>query len=109
MSMIFGRIFFAIMVLGAICLHCTNASGSDQFRFPIRVSENGRYFEDQDGKPVLIQGDSAWSLIAQLNLKEAEYYLNRRKAQGFNSILVNLIEKNILQILRVIGSVRSHF
>jgi hypothetical protein len=30
--------------------------------------------------------------LVQLNLQETEFYLDRRKAQGFNSILVNLIE-----------------
>jgi hypothetical protein len=93
MTMISGRIFIAVLVLASICLNCADVSGSDQFGFPIRVSENGRYFEDQNGKPVLIHGDSAWSLIAQLNLKETEYYLNHRKKQGFNAIIVNLIER----------------
>ncbi|HQK17296.1 MAG TPA: DUF4038 domain-containing protein [Polyangiaceae bacterium] len=61
--------------------------------FPIRVSRNGRHFEDRNGNPFLIHGDTAWSLAAQLNLDDAAHYLDRRKSQGFNSVLVNLIER----------------
>ncbi len=40
-----------------------------------------------------MQGDTAWSLIAELKREDAETYLRDRKARGFNTILVNLIEK----------------
>ncbi|MGA2656509.1 MAG: putative collagen-binding domain-containing protein [Verrucomicrobiota bacterium] len=35
--------------------------------FPLRVSENGRHLVDADGRPFLVIGDAAWSLVAQLN------------------------------------------
>ncbi len=61
-------------------------------QFPLRWSENGRYLVDAQGRPFLIHGDSAWSLIADLTTKEAEIYLDERRARGFNTLLVNLIE-----------------
>lgn len=42
---------------------------------------------------MLIQGDAAWSLIVGTTAAEATWYLDQREAQGFNVILVNLIER----------------
>lgn len=60
--------------------------------FPVRVSNSGRYLEDAGGKPFLLHGDTAWSLIVQLTKEETEEYLENRRQKGFNSIIVNLIE-----------------
>lgn len=48
--------------------------------------------EEADGKPFLLQGDTAWSLMVQLSKEETEEYLENRRQKGFNAILVNLIE-----------------
>jgi len=40
-----------------------------------------------------MQGDAAWSLIVNTTLDEARWYLDQRAAQGFNVLLVNLIER----------------
>jgi hypothetical protein len=61
-------------------------------RFPLKVEPGRRYLSDRQGKPFLIQGDSAWSLIAELTDKEVDKYLADRKRRGFNTILVNLLE-----------------
>ncbi|MGE3776135.1 MAG: DUF4038 domain-containing protein [Pirellulaceae bacterium] len=58
--------------------------------FPVRVSENGRYLEDAGGKPFLLHGDTAWSLILQLSKEDAEEYLENRREKGFNAILTVL-------------------
>lgn len=60
--------------------------------FPIKVSQDHRYFEDAQGRPFLLQGDAAWSLIAELKREDAKTYLEDRSKRGFNAILVNLIE-----------------
>lgn len=60
--------------------------------FPVRVSPNGRYLQDSSGKPFLLHGDTAWSLMVQLTKEETEEYLENRRQKGFNAILVNLIE-----------------
>jgi hypothetical protein len=51
-----------------------------------------RYLIDAQGSPFLIQGDSAWSLIAELTDFQVDQYLDDRQAKGFNTLLVNLIE-----------------
>jgi hypothetical protein len=59
---------------------------------PLRVSKDGRHLEDARGKPFLVVGDAAWSVITALTKPEAEQYLEDRRRRGFNTILVNLIE-----------------
>ncbi|WP_421418234.1 DUF4038 domain-containing protein [Agrobacterium tumefaciens] len=60
--------------------------------FPLRISQDSRHLEDSKGLPFLIVGDSAWSLIGDASLPDAEFYLETRKRQGFNAVLVSLIE-----------------
>lgn len=61
-------------------------------QYPVRVGPDHRHLVDESGAPFLVQGDAPWSLISGLTREEAELYLERRRAQGFNSIIVNLIE-----------------
>ena len=61
-------------------------------RYPLRISPDHRHLIDQSGAPFLILGDAPWSLISGLTKEEAEVYLEGRRRQGFNSIIVNLIE-----------------
>jgi hypothetical protein len=60
--------------------------------FPLRIAPDGRRLVDSTGRPFLIHGDTAWSLMAQLRFEDAESYLQRRSEQHFNTLLVNLIE-----------------
>ncbi|WP_168201343.1 DUF4038 domain-containing protein [Qingshengfaniella alkalisoli] len=61
-------------------------------RFSLAVSADKTHLVDKNGRPFFINGDAAWSLIAELTLDEAEHYLQDRKARGFNALLVSLIE-----------------
>jgi hypothetical protein len=74
----------------------TRASSStasfDKEEFPLRVRPGERYLEDATGKPFLIHGEAAWSLITQLRREDAETYLEDRRRRGFNAITVNLLE-----------------
>lgn len=60
--------------------------------FPIKLSSNGLYLLDNNDQPTIINGDTGWSLIAQLSKEDAEIYLTDRAQRGYNLILVNLIE-----------------
>jgi len=74
------------------CTRLPDPSAQKDYVFPLKVSGNGRYLVDQENRPFRIQGDSAQSLIANLTISEAETYLSDRKAKGFNSINMNLLE-----------------
>jgi hypothetical protein len=60
--------------------------------FPLTLSLGKRYLEDTRGKPFLIHGDAAWSLIADLTREDVDRYLDDRQARGFNALLVSMIE-----------------
>src|SRR5579883_213458 len=49
----------------------------------LKVSANGRYFVDQDGKPFFYLGDTAWLVFQRLDHKELEEYLKDRADKGF--------------------------
>lgn len=69
-----------------------NAAALPPSSFPLRVSDNRRYLVNQNGRPFLVVGDTAWSLIAQLSEGDIARYLDDRQERGLNSIIVNLIE-----------------
>lgn len=68
------------------------AVGSQAVKFPLSVDRSNRFLEDAAGRPFLIHGDAAWSLIAGLTRVKTELYLKDRQARGFNTLLVSLIE-----------------
>ncbi|MEG3614428.1 DUF4038 domain-containing protein [Isoptericola haloaureus] len=55
------------------------------------VSADGRSFQDESGRPVLVRGDSPWSLLTDLSSEEIRDYLAAREEQGFNALLVSLL------------------
>lgn len=67
--------------------------------FPIRVSDNHRYFVDQQGHPFFLLGDTGWLLLSKLGQDQVITYLKDRAQKGFNVIQVMVIhdlgEKNV--------------
>lgn len=66
--------------------------GATAAEFPLQVGADGRHLVDHAGKPFLVLGDTAWSLIAQLSKADIAHYLDDRARRGFNAIIVNLLE-----------------
>ncbi len=66
-----------------------SAAGPD---FPLRVSANGRYLEDQAGAPFPVFGDSAWSAVHNLTPADQATYLDDRLSRGFDAVLIEAIE-----------------
>lgn len=60
--------------------------------FPLRVEAGKRYLVDADGKPFLIHGDTAWSIVGQLNDAEIDLYLQDRASKGVTAILFSAPE-----------------
>jgi hypothetical protein len=52
----------------------------------LKVSSNGRYFVDQDGKPFFYLGDTAWLIFQRLDHTEVDDYLKDRAGKGFSVI-----------------------
>ncbi|HVU26094.1 MAG TPA: DUF4038 domain-containing protein [Opitutus sp.] len=75
-----------------ICLLAAGAFTAGAAEFPLQVSADRRHLETAEGRPFLVAGDTAWSLIAQLREPEARRYLDDRARRGFTAIIVNLLE-----------------
>src|SRR5262247_935715 len=52
----------------------------------LKVTENHRYLQYEDGKPFFYLGDTAWELFHRLNREEATQYLTNRAQKGFTVI-----------------------
>ena len=55
------------------------------------VSANGRYFQDQDGAPLLVKGDSPWAGMTRWSTAQSELYFADRERRGFNASIMSLI------------------
>jgi len=82
-----------VALLTFLCV--TTALAADPPVYPLKVIENGRYFVDQKNQPFLLHGDSPWEILWRLKKEETVEYLDRRAAQGFNAVLVNLIPDSL--------------
>ncbi len=67
----------------------------------LRASNNGRFFEDQNGNPFFYLGDTAWRLFKQLNREQVELYLANRAAKGFTVIQAYVLRG--LQLANIYG------
>lgn len=85
--------FCKLFMLFAISGVLNSSAGSVQERpvFPLKISENHRYFVDQDGKPFLYHADTGWQIFTNLTTEESLEYLSTRKEQGFTTIQVQLV------------------
>jgi chitodextrinase len=72
-----------------------STQGMPAANFPAAVSPNGRYLVDQNGKPYFIQGDSPWFLTESLVAADVDYYLSSRWAQGYNSIILDIVAQSL--------------
>jgi len=52
----------------------------------LKVSPDGRYFVDQEGKPFFYLGDTCWLLFQRPNREEVDEYLTDRATKGFTVI-----------------------
>ena len=75
---------------GALALSLTQQAplvyGSSRTHW--KPSENGRYFVDDYGSPVLVHGDSGWCSVDQLNQTEAKQYLTDLYSRHFNACVI---------------------
>jgi hypothetical protein len=92
----------ALLIAGAVSLHATSM---------VRVSDNGRYLIDSQGKPFLWQGDTEWELTHFLTADDAAALLHARKHQGFTVIQVMATgvfpEWNLQQKVRAPADLRA--
>lgn len=54
----------------------------------LRISENGRYFVTESGKPFIWLADTVWTMPQRLKWDDAEYLMKKRKSQGFTVLQI---------------------
>jgi len=74
-----------VIVLALCCLAAIGRMS------PLQVSENGRFLVEDAGKPFFILADTAWTLFSGISRQDVQFYLDDRKAKGFNTILCGLL------------------
>lgn len=57
----------------------------------LKVTENGRYLQHENGAPFFWLGDTGWLLPERLNRDEVDFYLNHCKQNGYNVIQIQTI------------------
>lgn len=62
--------------------------------FPLRIEPGKAHLIDASGRPFMIVGDSAWSLLLQLSRIQIDAYLEDRRQHGYNTVLVNVLESH---------------
>ena len=84
--------FTAGLSLFILCTYAFAQSNKSIFdNGKLKISDNGRYLQFENGKPFFWLGDTGWLLFKKLNREEAVKYLQDRAEKGFNVIQVMVI------------------
>ncbi|MCF7805934.1 MAG: glycoside hydrolase family 140 protein [Candidatus Marinimicrobia bacterium] len=84
------RSILVLFTLPVLLNACVNSDpGSEISR--IQISENGRFFIQEDGEPFFWLGDTGWLLFKKLDRDEIIRYLDNRQENGFNVIQVMVL------------------
>lgn len=86
---------FSIVAVVAMLISCKEAKEKQaEIQLEIvgmqklQVSENGHYFQTEDGKPFFWLGDTGWLTFKKLNRDEIKTYFADRKEKGYNVIQI---------------------
>lgn len=81
---------FSIIAITSIIISCKESKKEtivDGIQ-KLQVSENGHYFQTEDGKPFFWLGDTGWLTFKKLNRDEIKTYFEDRKAKEYNVIQI---------------------
>jgi len=78
--------FFVLLLLISIV-----SALAKQPVLPVKVSENGRYFVDQEQTPVFWMGTTQWNLFREYSLYEAKITIESIRKNGFSFIQTMLL------------------
>lgn len=57
----------------------------------LKVHENQRYLQHEDGTPFFYMGETPWLMPQRLDRSEMEFYLEQTKKQGYNVVQVQVL------------------
>lgn len=88
-SKITRSIGFLYLMSGLIA-GCSSPQSADPRKPDLRVADNHRYLEYQDGTPFFWLGGTVWGMSEWLAREEVDLYLDNRKAKGFSLVQICL-------------------
>jgi len=80
-----------MIVLAASAFLVPNSGSAGEAAYPLKVSENGRYFVDQKGDPVFWMGTTQWQIFRDNTPDEARTILQNVKGKGFSFVQAMLL------------------
>jgi hypothetical protein len=80
-----------IMFLVPLLLIFVVSASAGQPVYPVKVSENGRYFVDQKDNPVFWLGTTQWQIFREYTLDEARITIGSVRKNGFSFIQAMLM------------------
>ena len=83
-----GYTIVIFYVLSQVLLFCQDPPSTPPL---LRVSENQRFLQDENGNPFFWMGDTGWLLFSKLSREEADDYLEDRAMKGFSVIQVMVL------------------
>ncbi len=94
-KLLYSFLAFSVLIIHLGCKDDTQTvdnTNTQQGDALWEISGNNHRILDQYGNSVQINGDAAWSLIAQVSYVDAKAYIDDRASKGINALLVSLIE-----------------
>jgi hypothetical protein len=79
-------------------------SGTGGISFPLKVSGNHRHLVDSVGKPFFLLGDTPW-FLQKLKLEDVRLILDDRKAKGFNTLFLEILDDSAMPSRDAYGNV----
>jgi Protein of unknown function (DUF4038)/Putative collagen-binding domain of a collagenase len=92
-----GVTWLLILVAAGVLLRSNGVNAAIPPAFPLKISANGLYLQDQNGVPFPILGDAGWEAPVNLNATDQATYLDDRVGRGFDAVLVEAIEHKFTQ------------
>ena len=77
------RILITMALLVVSLLKVKPIIAGEQLVYPIKISDNSRYFVDQEGKPVFWLGTTQWQLFREYKIEDARTILEKTADKGF--------------------------
>ena len=81
-----------IMILSLALLTVSAQAGKPWDNGKLKVSDNQRYLQFENGQPFFWLGETGWLLPERLDRAEAEWYLQSCAKAGYNVVQVQTID-----------------
>ncbi|PWJ56805.1 collagenase-like protein with putative collagen-binding domain [Dyadobacter jejuensis] len=84
-------IIFGVVLAFGITVSAPSVVAQREDKLPIRASQDGQHLLDAQNQPYLMVADVAWQLLRKLSLQDATKYMDIRKSQSFNTLIVQVL------------------